>query len=101
MSGQLDAIIERCLVRFRAWVVLARSVVEAEFPEFEALQSFCVLRLEKNGMDSFNREQGELHLAKLASFLNLDRDALQAEFFDHRPVALHIFNTHSVSQFTA
>jgi hypothetical protein len=101
MSGQLDAIIERCLVRFRAWVVLARSVVEAEFPEFEALQSFCVLRLEKNGMDSFNREQGELHLAKLASFLNLDKDALQAEFLDHRPVALHIFNTHSVSQFTA
>ena len=34
--------VSRCLNRMRCWVVLARSVIRSEFPDFEILNSFAI-----------------------------------------------------------
>ena len=41
-QAEMRPIIDTCLQRMRNWVVLARSVVRAEFPHFESMQAFDV-----------------------------------------------------------
>ena len=107
--AEMNVIVERCMQRMRNWVVLARCVVEAEFPHFEALQAFNVLRLWKGpnaertnaSTDCIDDEKRTMALKKLANLLGLDTQKLTDQFYDHRHVAEHIYEKQGVSCFAA
>ncbi len=94
------------LGRFKAWCGLARSVVAAEFPEFESVQAFTVLALqpfaEQRCCDA--EEERALRtdkLEKLSALLELDIHALTQQFFDHLPIAQHHFDKNGCTSLVA
>lgn len=95
----LQPVIDRCLARLQNWVTLARDVVAAEFPEFEALQAFSVLRLsshnERRRWADAAQERCMVasKLDKLARLLKLDTNRLHDQFFDYLPLAQYEFDT--------
>jgi hypothetical protein len=108
--AEMKVIVERCMQRMRNWVVLARCVVEAEFPHFEALQAFSVLRLWKGpdaerrtdaSTDCIDDDKRTMALKKLANVLGLDIQKLTDQFFDHQHVAAAIYEKQGVSCFAA
>ena len=92
-------IIDRSISRLRHWLVLAREVVAAEFPEFETMQAFSVLRLqsqfERRQWADADAERRTISdkLLKLARILKLDVNKLQDQFFDHLPIAQYEYDT--------
>lgn len=95
----LSPIVDRCVVRLQSWLILAREVVAAEFPEFETMQAFSVLRFqtsfEKRQWADAEHERRAISdkLLKLARILKLDVNKLRQHFFDHLPVAQCEFDT--------
>ncbi len=62
-----DDLFAKCLLRMQAWADLAREVVAAEFPNFEALSSFDVFNLKTTVVDP------DTSFAKLASLLRVGK----------------------------
>ena len=106
-ARMMEDIVQRCLQRLRNWTALAREVLAAEFPRFESIQAFSVLRLvpcnERRARINAEDERAGLtgQLQKLANLLCLDCNALTDQFFDHLPVAQHEFDRLGTSAFAA
>ena len=89
----MDRILIRCLRRLGKLVQLAREVLRAEFPQFETVQAFGVLRLktrhEEPELASFEAERNKQieQLSKIAQMLELDVNDLLAQYYQHLPTA--------------
>ena len=89
-----DEVVQRCLARMGCWVRVAKSVVSAEFPAFELLQSFSVFTAAakvSTGMcpAAFVMEN-QRHFKRLARVFNVDADELAAQFVEHVFIAREI-----------
>ena len=92
-----EEMVERCLGRMKAWVKVTRSVVAAEFPDFDALLAFEALNLAKQGKlqrlhawqcaEAEAASMEEKSVARLALLLHLDKEKLSEQLRDHRPMA--------------
>ena len=80
-SGVPRDIVDRCLGRMRAYLVLARAALDAEFPSFEIAQSFRVFDLAAPLAD------GSQHLARIGKALDIDPLLLIAQWRDILPRA--------------
>ena len=68
-------------VHLRAWTVLARQTIEAEFPDFSLLAAFSVFSLKGGGPT----QEVKKKLERLAAAWQLD--TFESEFREHRPIA--------------
>ena len=80
------------LARFKNWCRLARSVVDAEFCNFDLKMAFSVFNIEplvkkNHTKDAVNNTE---KLRRIAKCLDLDFFTLKAEYFDHLPIATRI-----------
>ena len=101
---KMSMIVLRCLQRFRAWCTLAKSVLTAEFPAFEAMQTFSVLSLHSDGHRcdvDHERLCFSAKLEKLAQLLGLNKEDLASQYFDYLPIAQHHFNQQGVTSLEA
>ena len=90
---------DRCLKRMQRWVGLAKMVVNAEFPEFEAVAGFsmfslmtpvqrsCVVQLSEIERASAD----ESNMKRIAQLVGVDHAQLKAEWLDHLPLARQVF----------
>jgi len=89
-----------CLQRLKAWVMLCKVVIAAEFPEFEAVASMVVFdvsnELVGNGFQVRGRQPVQLQdlpeavmdqLHRLAQTFKCDADEFAKEWYDYRPRA--------------
>jgi hypothetical protein len=93
-------IVNRCLERMHGWCVIAISVLDAEFPDFEILQSFSVFNIgggdggrrgssgivDDGHPSDFNPAQLQ-HIDRLAKTFHVSPRQLQEEIADFRPRA--------------
>ena len=86
-SAVTDAILSRCFLRMRNWLHLARAVIHAEFPAFEAVASFSALKLSKN-QPTIDAESVGNQLASLAHLTGVRRSDLKSQFDMHIRAAL-------------
>lgn len=79
-SPQPD-VTSRCMKRMQNWLELARHVLKAELPNFDALQAFTAF--------TFNDDHGDVDadLQRLSQLLSLNFIELKAQFEDFKPVA--------------
>lgn len=80
------SLMDKCVQRLINWTVLARDVIEGEFPEFELMQSFAVCNLSSRKLYK-HEESGKVlsqHYSRLAKFLGVPRDQLVRELEDTR-----------------
>ena len=87
------AILERCMTRLGAWVMLATTVLRAEFPGFEVLQAFGCLSL-GNTRRPCSKHPQDWHedLQRLSNFCNVKTDDVVGEYEDHKPIANKFYN---------
>ena len=106
-TDQMAPIVQRCLGRLEKWSVLAQEVLHAEFPEFESVNAFSVFRLtsveeRREWADAeMERRTVSTKLLNLTNLLRLDVENLKERFFDHLPVAQHIFDQQGCTSFAA
>lgn len=101
---EMSVVVFRCLQRFRAWCTLAKSVLAAEFPAFEAMQTFSVLSLRSDDHRcdvDHERLCSSAKLEKLAQLLELNKEDLVSQYFDYLPLAQHHFNQQGVTSLEA
>ena len=103
---ELTNAIANNLERMKNWVHLAKSVIRAEFPSFEILQSFSVLHMKSSKLHgAADDADASKHIAnslgRFAKLLGLSRDHLIAEYADHKPIAQRIFAQGGMDTFGA
>lgn len=84
--SQTRAVLNPCLQRLKAWVLLAQEVMRSEFPEFEAVASMAVFDLHQP-MDGTS---AEIPLRRLASTFGMDSAKLISEWKDFQPRAKYL-----------
>ena len=106
--GTPRALITRCIARLRNWAHLAKSILRAEFPNFEVLQTFSIFGLsakETREMDDDEQEERlrkrRGHMQALCSCLKLDLGRLESQFEDHEPLAKKFFSERRMSPMEA
>ena len=80
-AGVARDVMDRCLGRMQAWVKLAVSAMEAEFPHFEVAQAFEIFNL--RGVSG----SADAHLKTLAHTYKLDLARLKTQWEDLYPRA--------------
>ena len=83
-AGVGRAIVEKCLGRMRAWVTLAVSAIEAEFPHFEICLAIEIFNLKGVGPSP---DRMEAHFKILPHAYQLDLSKLRAQWEDLYPRA--------------
>lgn len=98
-QGPPLGMVTRCLERMHGWCVIATSVLDAEFPDFELLQSFSVFNLGGGPRGSAGISGGGAehprafsaaqlqHVDRLAKTFGVCPLQLQQEIADFRPLA--------------
>jgi hypothetical protein len=82
-------IVDRVLQRMCNWVALAEAVVQSEFPNFDALNSFTIFNLENGKVGKACRGEGvDGDVARLAQLCGVDRNEMQKQYEDLYPIAL-------------
>jgi len=74
-----DDILDRCFERMINWLKLARAVVEAEFPSFEAVSAFGALNLSKT-QHTLNADSVVNQITSLAHLVKVSKAELSAQF---------------------
>ena len=99
IGGELsEDVLQKALRTMGAWVKLGIRVIQAEFPDWELLQSFAVLDASLNSDDDIC----DTKIAKLAHAFGLDPVALANEMCNYRHIAMHLKKNGEVSDnFTA
>ena len=75
------AVLRRCLGRMKAWVFLAQKVLDAEFPQCEAVQALEVFNVKG---DAATPDMMQVPLQRLAQTFALDSTQLAAQWLDFR-----------------
>ena len=85
--GVSQQAIQNCLARMGCWVRVAKSVLDAEFPAFELLQSFSIFtaaaKVSAHLCPSAFVASNQRHFDRLARTFNVDAAALASQFIDH------------------
>jgi hypothetical protein len=101
-DGVSHVIVTRCLKRMATWATLAKSVMCAEFSDWELLASFQIFSLARNGGDVKTSAADKLvHLKRLATAIGIDADDLATEFFHFEPIAIKMYRSKTTSNFNA
>ena len=98
-GGVPDRVFKGCLRHLREWLVVAREICKAEFPNFRLLSAFQIFDIDVSsplGHPGNTSRPAILELKKrihaqvevLAAFYSLDTDKLQEELEVIRPMAL-------------
>jgi hypothetical protein len=87
-------IINRCLSRMRNFTVVAKEVLEAEFPSYDLNRSFCIFNLARSGGGVTPPHEGvdmpddvSCNFRRLAQAFNVDFLELVTQYNDHLPIA--------------
>ena len=78
-GGVPDEVRARCLARMRAWVYLATSTIQAEFPRWDATLCMSIFNLQDARADGQNGRIRELNIRRLAHILSLPSEEFHAE----------------------
>ena len=73
----------RCISRFRNWVFLVRTIIKAEFPDFDVVSSMSVFSFRKAMTWARTKEC----LDRLATYAQVDPEVLADEFQYAQPLA--------------
>lgn len=92
-----------CLKRMAAYVVVAESVLEGEFPSFQLVSSLRVFSLSDSSRTQKQLESGERNncLEKLAEAIGIDPEALKFEFQHFHDLAQKMARVESLQNFAA
>jgi len=88
--------IQTCMGHMRAWLRLAQAEIAAEFPDWEASQSFRIFDLARDpagdrpAAGSSGDRQFQKHIERLALLCSVDANLLRAEFDEHESMALRL-----------
>lgn len=84
-------IVDRVLQRMGNWVALAESVVQAEFPKFDVLNSFSIFNLETGKIGKACRgDEVDVDVSRLAQLCGVDKGEMQKQYEDLYPIALRM-----------
>ena len=93
-TGVPSVVLDRCIGRMQAFLVLARAALAAEFPSFESAQAYQVFDLVVPPTQSV----ADRHLERLShEVLHLDAVELKAQWQDFLPRAQNVRPTSSRS----
>ena len=92
-TGVPSVVLDRCIGRMQAFLVLARAALAAEFPSFEIAQAYQVFDLVVPPTQS----AADRHLDRLSHVLHLDAVELKAQWQDFLPRAQNVRPTSSRS----
>ncbi len=81
-----QATLDRCFARMRAWVLVARVPLQAEFPAFEIMGTFEMFALSHDVPVELMRE----HAKRLSQLLSIPARALQNQIEKVKPLALQL-----------
>ena len=79
-------ICESAFSHMTAWTLLARSVLRAEFPEFDLVSAFAVFALPARGQPPSPQAERAVKLERLSHTFN--QPTLRAEYEDHLAYAV-------------
>lgn len=105
--GGADEVTEQlkrqCLKRMSAYVVVAESVLEGEFPHFQLVSSLRVFSLSDEGRLQTQLRSGERAncLEKLARAIGVDVESLKYEFEHFLPIASKFARVEGLENFPA
>jgi len=93
----------QCLKRMSAYVVVAESVLEGEFPHFQLVSSLRVFSLSDEGRLQTQLRSGERAncLEKLARAIGVDVESLKYEFEHFLPIASKFARVEGLENFPA
>ena len=92
-----------CLKRMSAYVVVAESVLEGEFPSFQLVSSLRVFSLSDSSRNQKQLESGERSncLEKIAQAIGIDAESLKYEFQHFHPIAAKFAQVENLENFAA
>ena len=89
IGGAIEpAALTRAMTRMASWVVMASQTIEVEFPGFElraCFRVFVLLQTQSQG----NSDSVKIPLRTLAQAFDLGPCAVEREYFDLLPIAIH------------
>jgi hypothetical protein len=95
-----DELVNKCLKRMAAWLVVVDAVITTEFPSIDVVVAFSAFDLEALAGDDVSATTQE-HIRRLALVFRVPAAALLAEFSYLRPIARNIFKDKSCSNTSA
>ena len=93
--------VRRCTSRMSIWAKLAKTVVDAEFPDFLALNAFAVFALSDEERAVVEGPVNETHCQRLAKLFSVDPQGLASQLARLRPTAQAIKNSSKCSNHEA
>ena len=85
--------VQKCISRMSTWADMAKAVVEAEFPDFLAVNAFAVFALADEDKAVAEVPVSQTHCQRLAKLFSVDAHALASQVARHRPTAQAIKNS--------
>ena len=85
--------VRRCVARMSTWADMAKAVVEAEFPDFLAVNAFAVFALADEERAVAQTGVNPTHCQRLAQLFSVDPQELASQLARHRPSAQAIKNS--------
>jgi hypothetical protein len=96
-EGVQADVVQRCLARMGCWVRVAKSVLSAEFPAFELLQSFSIFtaaaKVSTGMCPTAFIEENLRHFQRLAHTFSVDANEFATQFVDHVFIAKQIMQS--------
>jgi len=96
-----EAEVRRCVARMSTWADMAQAVVEAEFPDFLAVNAFAVFALADEERAVAETGVNPAHCQRLAQLFAVDPQELASQLARHRPSAQAIKNSSKCSNHEA
>ena len=96
-----DDEVRRCVARMSTWADMAKAVVEAEFPDFLAINAFAVFALADEERAVAETRVNPAHCQRLAQLFSVDPQQLASQIARHRPSAQAIKNSSKCSNHEA
>ena len=96
--GVPRSIIDQCLARMRSFTVVAKEVLDAEFPSYDLNRAFCIFNLSSSsggGLTPHRSPDGmpeevSRNFKRLTQAFDVDLFELVAQYNDHLPMACRV-----------
>ena len=73
-GGMSEVVIQRCLSRLAAWILVAESTLDAEFPSFEAMECFSIFTVTGESRDAVHTVSNTSKMSRLQRAFGLPDD---------------------------
>ena len=97
-GGVAEATLGAAFSHMTAWTLLARSVLQAEFPEFDLVSAFAAFALPARGQPPSPQADRAVKLDRLAQ--TFKQPTFKAEYEDHLPYAVAAYGKRPPSRHT-